>query len=168
MSEAREPEVREPEERVVETSRGRGVLSRLGIYAAVLVGAFLLGFVPMWMIAAGRASERDEARRELRLSRIQNRLATATIDARRGEYETARIAISSFYNETRAELDSASDGAIAAGQRASVQPLLADRDEMITLLARSDPSAADRLSNLYVAFARAVDASTAAGQSPAR
>lgn len=168
MSEVRESEARESGERVVETSRGRGVLNRLGIYAAVLVGAFLLGFVPMWMIAAGRASERDAARGELRLSRIQNRLATAAIDARRGEYEPARIAASDFYNDLRAELNRESDSAITATGRASLQALLAEQNEMITLLARSDPSAADRLSNLYVAFARAVDASTAAGQSPAR
>jgi hypothetical protein len=37
-----------------------------------------------------------------------------------------------------------------------VQPLLAGRDEIITLLARSDPASADRLSELYVAYRKAV------------
>lgn len=34
---------------------------RVGIYAAVLLGVFLLGLVPMWLTARGRAAERDIA-----------------------------------------------------------------------------------------------------------
>ena len=34
----------------------------------------------------------------------------------------------------------------------SMQPVFAGRDEIITLLARSDPASADRLSDLYVAY----------------
>ncbi len=147
--------------------RGSSALKRFGIYLAVLAGVFLLGFVPMWMMAAGRASERDEARRNLRLSRIQNHLASATINARRGEYEPSRVAAREFYTNIRAELDRENDGALTAQQRASVQSLLTDRDDVITLLARSDPSAADRLTNLYVEFSRIFDA-TSSGQSPPR
>jgi hypothetical protein len=33
-----------------------------------------------------------------------------------------------------------------------MQPLFAIRDEIITLLARSDPAAADKLSDLFVAY----------------
>ena len=163
-------EVRDVEERRIEPSRGRSFLNRLAIYAAMIAGAFLLGFVPMWMIAEGRETERDEARRELRLSRIQNRLASATIDARRGEYEPARVAAGDFYNEVRAELVRESDGALTAQQRASVEQLLADQNDVITVLARSDPAAADRLSNLYAQFARAVERPSASQvqQTPAR
>jgi hypothetical protein len=32
-----------------------------------------------------------------------------------------------------------------------MQPLFAERDEIITLLARSDPASADRLSDFYLA-----------------
>ena len=41
-------------------------------------------------------------------------------------------------------------------QRAGAQTLFAGRDEVITLLARGDPAAADRLSDLYVAYRKAV------------
>ena len=37
-------------------------------------------------------------------------------------------------------------------QREGVRPLLDQRDEMVTLLARGDPAAADRLSDLYSAY----------------
>jgi hypothetical protein len=164
-------EMRDVEERRAEPSRSRSLLNRLAIYAGVIVGAFLLGFVPMWMIAEGRETERDEARRELRLSRIQNRLASAAIDARRGEYEPARVAAGDFYNEVRAELVRESDSALTAQQRASVEGLLTDQNDVITVLARSDPASADRLSNLYAQFARAVErpaASSPAQQPPAR
>jgi hypothetical protein len=41
-------------------------------------------------------------------------------------------------------------------QRERVRPLLTRRDEIITLLARSDPAAADRLSDLYVSYRQAI------------
>lgn len=167
MSEARESEVRDVETSPETNRSGSGLLNRFLIYAVAMIGAFLLGFVPMWMTATGRATERDEARRELRLSRIQNSLASATIDARRGEYEPARVATRNFYQDLSAELDREGQGAIPAARRAEVEPLLTDRDDIITLLARSDPSAADRLSNLYATFMRSTSVASPP-QSPAR
>jgi hypothetical protein len=38
----------------------------------VLVAVFLLGLIPMWLTARERAKERDAARRELCLSRMEN------------------------------------------------------------------------------------------------
>ena len=38
-----------------------------------------------------------------------------------------------------------------------MQPLFAGRDEIITLLARSDPASADRLSDLYVAYRKVMN-----------
>jgi hypothetical protein len=37
-----------------------------------------------------------------------------------------------------------------------VEQLFAGRDEIITLLARNDPASADRMSDLYVAYRKAV------------
>jgi len=55
--------------------------------------------------------------------RMQRVLASAAIDARRGGL-----------------------------QRQAMQPLFAGRDELITLLARTDPTSADRLADLFVAY----------------
>jgi hypothetical protein len=52
-----------------------GWLRRAGIYAAVGVVIFLLGFAPAWLSARSRAGERDVARRELRRARMENDLA---------------------------------------------------------------------------------------------
>src|SRR5215216_5943124 len=77
---------------------------RLILYGAVLIGVFLLGLVPMWIQARTRARERDTAQAALRISTLQNTLANAAIDSRRGEYEPARQAASELYTNLRAEI----------------------------------------------------------------
>lgn len=128
-------------------------LKRYGIYAGVLLIVFLLGLVPMWLKGRTAANRLAEAEHQLVLSKIQNDLASAVIDARRGDYEPARQALSRFFTSLNAESSNYTDA-----QRNSVQPLLASRDELITLLARNDPSAADRLSDLFVSYRKIMEA----------
>jgi hypothetical protein len=142
------------------TTRGTALpdtFKKVGAYFGVALVVFLLGLVPMWMKARGAASQRDAARRELRLSQTQGVLASAAIEARRGEYETARQTASDFFTALRGEIDAGEDSPLGARQRAAAAPLLASRDDIITLLARSDPAAADRLSDLYVSYRAAVN-----------
>ena len=61
-------------------------LKRLGVYAIVVGAAFILGFVPMWLVARGRANERDVVQQALQLTQLENGLAAAAIQARRGDY----------------------------------------------------------------------------------
>jgi hypothetical protein len=140
--------------RVLHERGSRPLVQRVGIYAAVLLFAFLLGFVPMWLKARGYSSSLDSAERQLTLARIQSALASAVIDARRGDYEPARQAASQFFTSLRAEADKGDGSTFTRAQRDAMQPLFARRDEIITLLARSDPAAADQLSDLYVAYRR--------------
>ncbi|CAN5813021.1 hypothetical protein BH18ACI4_BH18ACI4_24120 [soil metagenome] len=133
---------------VKQTSSGQRML----IYAALLLVVFLIGFVPMWLKARGSATELATAQRELSLARMQNALASATIDARRGDYEPARQAASNFFTSLRVEADKATGSTLTDTQKQSIQPLFAGRDEVITLLARSDPASADRLSDLYASY----------------
>lgn len=124
---------------------------RVGIYASVLLAVFLVGFLPMWLTARGRALDLDEARQALRLARIENSLAAAALEARRGEYEAAREAASAFYTALQSELERPDADGLAAA-RDALQPILSERDEMITLLARADAAAADRLADAYVGY----------------
>jgi hypothetical protein len=110
----------------------------------------------MWLKVRGAAAQRDAARRELRLSQTQVTLASAAIDARRGEYETARQTASDFFTALRTELDAGEDSPFSPRQREAATPLLERRDDIITLLARSDPASAERLSDLYVSYRAAV------------
>ncbi|HEV2827322.1 MAG TPA: hypothetical protein VGW76_06920 [Pyrinomonadaceae bacterium] len=125
---------------------------RFIIYAGVLLVVFLLGFVPMWLKSRAATSSLIETEQQLMLVRMQNNLASAVIDARRGDYEPARQAASQFFTSLRAEIDKGDTSNFTQTQRQGMQPLFAGRDEIITLLARSDPASADRLSDLYVAY----------------
>jgi len=127
------------------------------IYGVSVVMAFLLGFVPMWLTAGSRATERDTAQRELRLTQLQLAIASSSVDARRGEYELARLSAVDFFTRLRAELDRGDDSAISLAQLDALQPLLGQRDDLVTLLARSDPASAERLANLYVAYRKAME-----------
>jgi hypothetical protein len=122
-------------------------MQRYLIYAGVLLIVFLLGFIPMWLKARTAANNLAVAEHQLALSKTQNDLASAVIDARRGDYEPARQALSRFFTSLSAESSNYTDA-----QRSSLQSLFASRDELITLLARNDPASADRLSDLFVSY----------------
>jgi hypothetical protein len=128
------------------------VMRRVIIYAGVLLVVFLLGFVPMWLKARSATNSLAETEHQLILARMQSNLASAAIDARRGEYEPARQAASQFYTSLSAEVNKGDASNFTKAQRESMQSLFAGRDEVITLLARSDPASADRLTDLYVAY----------------
>ena len=124
-------------------------LRRYAIYAGVLLLVFLLGLIPMWLKARTAANSLTETEHQLVLCKMQSDLASAVIDARRGDYEPARQALSRFFTSLNAERDGSN---YTEAQRNSLQPLFAGRDELITLLARNDPASADRLSDLFVAY----------------
>ena len=132
--------------------KSRPAAQRFLIYAGVLLVIFLLGFVPMWLRARAASSSLVETEHQLSKVRMQSSLASAAIDARRGDYEPARQAVSQFFTTLREELDKGDASNYTLAQRQSMQPLFAGRDELITLLARSDPASADRLADLFVAY----------------
>lgn len=136
-------------------------IPRFIIYVGVLLAVFLLGFVPMWLKARATTNTLAKTEQELLLVKMQNNLGSAVIDARRGNYEPARQAVSQFFTSLHAEIDKGDASTFTPAQRVSMQALLAGRDEIITLLARSDPASADRLSDLYVAYRNNVNGQTA-------
>ena len=125
------------------------LMRRVIFYTDLLLVAFLLGFVPMWLKSRKYSRSLSEAERQLNLVRTQNALVSAIIDAQLGDYELARQAVSDFFTFLRAEIDRGDDAALSPAQREEVQLLFIQRDDLITLLARSDPAAVDRLSDLY-------------------
>lgn len=138
-------------------TRRESPLRRFAIYAAILVVVFLLGLVPMWLTSRSRAREREAALRELRVSKMENDLSSAVINARRGEYEPARQAASRFFTSLGTQCDASTTPSDLTRDHCEVlRPALGQRDEAITLLARSDPASADRLTNIYVLYQKAL------------
>jgi hypothetical protein len=128
------------------------LMQRILIYAGVLLVVFLLGFVPMWLKARAAGNRLAETEQQLILSQIQNNLASAVIDARRGEYEPARQAVSQFFTTLQAEIAKEGSSSYTQAQRQQLQQVSTGRDELITLLARSDPASVDRLADLFVGY----------------
>lgn len=149
-----------PTEKRNDSSKRLGGLSitgtLVGVVLLVCLAIFLIGFWPMWLRARERTEQRDMARRELRHSQTENKLASAAIDARRGDYEPARQAASDFFTALREQVDASDESSLTQAQRDNFKTLLAQRDDIISLLARSDPAAADRLFDLYVAYRKAM------------
>ena len=125
---------------------------RVALYVTLSLGFFLLGFVPVWFKTARAIEQRDAAQRAVRLGQLQQTLAAAVIDVQRGQYEPTRQLTSDFYTNLRRQIEGDSGSLFTSSQRDSLRSLLAQRDEVITLLARSDPAATDRLFNVYSTY----------------
>lgn len=134
------------------------LVRKVAIYGSALLAVFLIGFVPVWMTALSRGNDLAAAKIQLKAAHLQNVLSSSVIYSRRGDYEPARISASDFFTSLRAELELDSNSALTQKQRDSIKPLLSQRDEIITLLSRSDPASADRLSDFYVLYRKAFDA----------
>jgi hypothetical protein len=119
-----------------------------GVIVIALV--FGLGFVPMWLKAGRHANERDMARRDVRLLQLESVAGAAALDARRGEYEAARQSASWFFTALSTELELGAQSSLSPAQQDALKPLVAHRDGLITLLARSDPASAERLASVYL------------------
>ena len=132
-------------------------MRRISIYAILLMAVFLLGFIPMWLQNRESSSKLTAAEHELGMSRPRNALASAAIDARQGNYETARVAASDFFTALRTETDKGDSSTFSPAQREGMQPLLTQRDEIITLLARGDTASADKLTALYGDYLKLVN-----------
>jgi hypothetical protein len=55
-------------------------MREIGIEVVLLLGVFLLGFVPMWLKSREATIRLSEAERHLNLARVQNALASAAVD----------------------------------------------------------------------------------------
>src|SRR5215213_3040759 len=101
-----------------ESVKSTPVMRRFIIYAGVLLVGFLLGLVPMWLQARASAGGLADAERRLTLVGMQGDLASAAIDARRGDDEPARQAVSRFFTSLRAEIDRGETSYLTQARRA--------------------------------------------------
>lgn len=137
-------------------------LVKIGIFALVLIIVFLAGFIPMWMKANKKAADHLITTKALTRSEISNLIATAVVDARRGEYEAARQKTSDFYTKLDAQIQSGETSAYSNVQNESLKAVFTNRDAIITLLAQRDPASVERLTDIYLIYKQA------AGESPAQ
>jgi len=132
----------------------------------LLIGAvavFLAGFAPMWLKSREQAARSDAVlaqvtviERDRNLARLETSIAAGALDARRGEYEAARQYTSQFFQSLQDEMDRGIRSDLTTAQRQELRSLLDMRDDLITLLARSDPACAERLMEVYLTARKAL------------
>jgi len=122
----------------------------------VLMGVFLVGFVPMWIKSSRLSGELFRAQQQVRIQTIQITFADAALDARRGDYEPARQRLANFFTLVNAEQNRGIGSALPVNTSEGLKPLLAQRDDLITLLARGDPASAERLATAYAEFRKSL------------
>jgi hypothetical protein len=131
-------------------------LVRWGIFAIALIIAFLVGFIPMWMKANDYAAEHEVTKKTLARSEIGNLISKSIVDAKRGEYESARTNTSDFYTRLDSEIGKGENGAYPAAQNEKLKAVFTDRDAIITLLARRDPASVERLTDIYLIYRQGI------------
>lgn len=117
--------------------------------AFAMLAVFLTGFFPMWLKSGRLAGELSRSQRQAQTQQIQLALANAALDARREDYEAARQNLTFFFKLIGAEVDRGLGSVLTGPVLAKLQPLLDQRDDLMRLLARNDPAAADRLAVAY-------------------
>lgn len=128
-------------------------LRLVALAALALVAAFLIGFLPQRARANRLSDALREKRYELQMARLEGRLGAALAESLRGNHERARQLMSDFYVELQGTVHRVGD----AGQRQALDGILAQRDEVITLLSRAQPEATQRLMILYTTYFAAMD-----------
>lgn len=128
-------------------SKARKLTTWLRVIA--LLGTFLIGFVPMRLKSSRLNDELFRAQSHARVEPMQLTFANAALDARHGDYEPARRGMTSCFNLVTAELDRGIGSGLPPSASEGLKPLLTQRDDLITLLARGDPASAERLATAY-------------------
>jgi|GEM_PF-888001 len=141
----------------VKINSGKRKLRWIGI---LVICMLIIWFIPFWLVITKNETQYKAAQRELNQSKLQNLIASAIVDAGRGEYETARQTASDFFSTLRIQIDANDASVFSQMQRESLKPLLIERDDIITLLARSDPAATERLTQIYLAYRQVVSSVT--------
>lgn len=120
------------------------------MYGICLLVGLLIGLVPTGIRLVQTQRERDVLQQRLQVASLEMNLASAALMARHGDYTAARDAASRFFNDARRTVD-AGGNALTAAQLTHLQSVLAERDALITLLARGDAAGAERSTTMYVA-----------------
>ena len=123
---------------------------RFKTYGICFLAGLLIALIPTGIRLIQTQGERDALQQQLRAANLEMNLSSAALMARHGDYAAARDAASRFFTDAAQAVDSG-DKMLTAAQVSFLQSVLADRDALITLLARGDPAGAERSTALYVA-----------------
>jgi hypothetical protein len=128
---------------------------------AALLG-FLLGFLPQWSRANGLRDSLEDTRLQLRTSQIENRIGAALAESLRSNYERSRQLMTTVFSDLQAVREQ-----VPPAQQKEVDTILAQRDEIVTLLARAAPESSQRLMLIHTRYHNAFSGDRAPATTPA-
>jgi len=140
------------------TKKGGSRVLRLLAWTAliVLVGAVLGIGLPNYSAMRTKSSQMakdlDQAQRQLRVERLELKLARAALAARHGDYKAAGQSLTNFFGLMSREFERGEGSALPADAFYDLQPLVEQRDSLVALVGKSDPTAADKLTEAYSLF----------------
>ena len=134
----------------------------IAIAVGIAIVAFLVGFLPQWSRANALRDRLDTTQQELRMARVEGQIGAALTEALRSNYERARQLMTEVY----ATLQSAAPG-LEGTRRREVDAILAQRDEIVTLLARAAPESSQRVMLIYTRYHDAFHPRAAPATTPA-
>ena len=126
------------------------------ILSAVIttMAAFLIGFGWQYSRAHQLENQLETTTADLTFKRLEAKLAAATIEADRGNYEIARQLASEFFTGLQGQLPQ-----VPEDKQQELSVIASHRDAVITAASRSDPQSGSLLAQLYntyrVAFGEA-------------
>jgi len=115
----------------------------------LLALAFGGGFVPQWLEARRLRATLETTSRDLRLATLHRELGLASHEAQRNNYASASEAATRFFDDC-AKLASTESFLEEERTRVALSGYVAQRDEVMALLAAGDPTSRDRLAALYL------------------
>ena len=111
--------------------------------------AFGAGYIPQWLQLRRLRETMTTTSMELRLATLHRELGVASHEAQRNNFASAGEAASRFFDDC-AKLANTEPFTDDARTRVALSGYAAQRDEVMALLAASDPAARERLSSLYL------------------
>ena len=120
-----------------------------GITVALMIAAFLLGYVPKQLEASRTAEALRKSERALRLATLHRHLGVASHEAQRNDYRAAAQAAHTFFDGCKAaaaELDLSE----RPRTRLALESYAASAPEILTQLNLGNPAMKEQLSSLYL------------------
>ena len=142
------------------TSKWR-VKNTIIVAGALLVVAFLAGYLPTYAKANRLENQLREVRHEHRLAQLRDLSCLAYFQASQKDYGLAAGTSARFFERTREVAAQTPQ----SGGRTALQDLLSGQDKITALLAKGDPGALDNLQTLFVKTRQATGIASGAAPS---
>ena len=141
-------------EKKVTTTTGWPLPQKIAAAAAVVIVAFLLGYVPSCVGERNAEQQKAQLEYKVRLGDLRDKIGMASYEVNRNNYANAAQFSGEFFDGLLSLISDTRDEPF----RQKLQPISARRDEITTNLAQADPVVKEKLAQMYAAFFQATKA----------